>query len=145
MTDPVRPKDQDEPEATDAEAAADEAAEVEAEAEAEVAAAAETEPVADLEPEDVVEAEAEAEAELEAEAEATAEVDEFEPFDDEPQVAATSAKPVPTSSKAAATVKAPASDETPYVDDRVSKIWVAAIALTFLAIFVYGFLFGTGG
>ena len=38
-----------------------------------------------------------------------------------------------------------AEDELPYVDDRVSKIWVLLIVGTFAAIFAYGLLFGQAG
>ena len=40
---------------------------------------------------------------------------------------------------------APAIDELPYVDDRVSKIWVGLIVAVFAAIFIYGLLLGRGG
>ena len=36
-------------------------------------------------------------------------------------------------------------DELPYVDDRVSKIWVGLIAAVFAVIFIYGLLLGRGG
>jgi len=36
-------------------------------------------------------------------------------------------------------------DELPYIDDRVSKIWVGLIIAVFAAIFVYGLLLGRGG
>jgi hypothetical protein len=36
-------------------------------------------------------------------------------------------------------------EELPYIDDRVSKIWVLLIAATFAAIFAYGILLGRGG
>lgn len=38
-----------------------------------------------------------------------------------------------------------AEDELPYVDDRVSKVWVLLIVATFVAIFAYGLLFGQAG
>ena len=36
-------------------------------------------------------------------------------------------------------------DELPYVDDRVSKIWVLLIVGVFVAIFAYGLLLGQAG
>ena len=36
-------------------------------------------------------------------------------------------------------------DELPYIDDRASKIWVAAIVAIFALIVAYGLLFGKGG
>jgi hypothetical protein len=47
---------------------------------------------------------------------------------------------------AAAPVRAVATeDELPYVDDRVSKIWVGAIVAVFALILAYGLLFGKAG
>ena len=61
-------------------------------------------------------------------------------------VAAAEAAPKPTSSKTGkATSTVQPVDELPYVDDRVSKIWVALIGLTFLGILLYGLFLGTGG
>ncbi len=40
---------------------------------------------------------------------------------------------------------APAGDELPYVDDRFSKYWVAAIVATFAVILLYALLFGKAG
>src|SRR5215203_88430 len=52
----------------------------------------------------------------------------------------------PTSSKTAkGTSPAQATDELPYVDDRVSKVWVALIGLTFVGILLYGLFLGSGG
>ncbi|CAN5751851.1 hypothetical protein BH24CHL6_BH24CHL6_05610 [soil metagenome] len=36
-------------------------------------------------------------------------------------------------------------EELPYVDDRVSKVWVLLIVAVFAAIFAYGVLFGRAG
>jgi hypothetical protein len=36
-------------------------------------------------------------------------------------------------------------EDVPYIDDRVSKYWVGAIAATFLLILLYGLLFGHAG
>ncbi|HEY7598806.1 MAG TPA: hypothetical protein VH741_02675 [Candidatus Limnocylindrales bacterium] len=36
-------------------------------------------------------------------------------------------------------------DELPYIDDRVSKVWVVAIVAVFVLILVYGLLFGKAG
>jgi hypothetical protein len=36
-------------------------------------------------------------------------------------------------------------EETPYIDDRVSKYWVAAIVAIFILILAYGLLFGRAG
>jgi hypothetical protein len=36
-------------------------------------------------------------------------------------------------------------EELPYVDDRVSKVWVALIIAVFAAIMLYGLLLGRGG
>ena len=36
-------------------------------------------------------------------------------------------------------------DELPYIDDRASKVWVAAIVAIFALIVAYGLLFGKGG
>ena len=38
-----------------------------------------------------------------------------------------------------------ATDQLPYVDDRVSRFWVLAIAATFAAILLYGLMLGRGG
>lgn len=47
---------------------------------------------------------------------------------------------------AAAPVRAVApEDELPYIDDRVSKVWVAAIVAVFALILAYGLLFGKAG
>lgn len=36
-------------------------------------------------------------------------------------------------------------EEVPYVDDRVSKLWVLLIAAVFAAILIFGLLFGRAG
>jgi len=60
------------------------------------------------------------------------------------EVAASAPKPSPLKgAKSPSTVQT--TDELPYVDDRVSKFWVALIALTFLAILLYGLFLGSGG
>ena len=63
-----------------------------------------------------------------------------------PAGAAAGARPTASRDKPAqgTTPLAPA-DELPYVDDRVSKLWVALIVLVFAAIFIYGLLLGRGG
>lgn len=50
--------------------------------------------------------------------------------------------PVVTDTRSRAVV---GDDEVPYIDDRVSKYWVGAIALIFLLILLYGLLFGHAG
>jgi hypothetical protein len=50
--------------------------------------------------------------------------------------------PTPGSVRAAAT---PRTDEVPYIDDPVPKLWVGAIVVFFAAIFAYVLLFGNGG
>ncbi len=38
-----------------------------------------------------------------------------------------------------------AADELPYIDDRVSKLWVLLIVVVFAGIFLYGVLLGRAG
>jgi hypothetical protein len=61
---------------------------------------------------------------------------------------APAAKAIPrdrTRGAAAAPIVARRTETLPYVDDRVSKVWVALIALAFAAVFAYGFLGGKAG
>ena len=62
-----------------------------------------------------------------------------------PAGAKTGAKPAASRGKQASATSAAPVDELPYVDDRVSKIWVVLIAAVFAAIFIYGLLLGRGG
>jgi hypothetical protein len=83
--------------------------------------------------------------------------DDLESPLDEPATTTTVADPkTPASSRgrrargaaagtAAAEGKPVTADDLPYVDDRVSKIWVGAIIATFLLILAYGFFLGKGG
>jgi hypothetical protein len=120
------------------------------------------------------EIEAELEADLEAEEEAEEEGEEVEPPRDEveaaaaeltasgmaDQIAAGELEPAPApvppdrprksalrgAIRVAAPTTAAAPAETlPYVDDRVSKVWVIAIALAFAALFFNAFFLGQGG
>lgn len=78
--------------------------------------------------------------------------DELEPIEDAPELepsppAAAQAsgaqhQVAPTQAKSRA---AGAEDELPYIDDRVSKVWVLAIVGVFLLILAYGLLFGKAG
>ena len=82
--------------------------------------------------------------------------DEFEPEDEEQEEleesprASDAAAPAPRRGRQApeqrprATGTA-ADEELPYVDDRASKIWVAAIVAVFALILAYGLLFGKAG
>ena len=97
--------------------------------------------------------------------------DELEPLDDdeglddegldeEPQAADGPRTSEPVAGRRMAQVRGPeprargaaspqvtvaAEDELPYVDDRVSKIWVGAIVAVFVLILAYGLLFGKSG
>ena len=65
-----------------------------------------------------------------------------EPIDDQPQPRAKRAgAPRPSEVRS----RVGGEDELPYVDDRVSKLWVALIVAVFGAILVYGLLFGKAG
>lgn len=133
MTDPKRPDDTEELQPTDSDALEDTALfETAAEADTVADAADDTE-LTTAEREEVEEA---LEAEYVAEQEAAA-----------PAVVADT-KPVASRDRAGRITTTPAAavvDELPYVDDRVSKVWVALIAAVFALILVYGFLFGKGG
>jgi hypothetical protein len=146
MTDPKRPDDAEELETADVDAAAVDAsatADADADADAEMISAADDS--AELDADDTADA---ADDDLtdgyEQEPVAVA---------GEPVLAADDAAPTrPMSSRerraareAGQTKPVAGPDDLPYVDDRVSKWWVGLIALTFLLIIAYGFLFGRGG
>jgi hypothetical protein len=144
MTDPTRPEDAEELDADELKAtsAADSDAPDLDEATAEEADAAGE---ADLD--------AEAEADLDVEGEGEGGDAEAVSVANEPVLAADDAAPTrPMSSRERRAAKAAGKttpvagpDDLPYVDDRVSKWWVGLIALTFLLIIAYGFIFGRGG
>jgi len=124
MTDPKRPDDTEELQPTDSDALEETAVHETAADDSELSAA---------EREELEEA---LEADYAAEQAAVA----------PPAVDAT--KPVTSrdrSGRITTTPAATAVDELPYVDDRVSKVWVALIAAVFALILIYGFLFGGGG
>lgn len=100
------------------------------------------------------------EDELEPLDEESAEPDEDEGLDEEPQAAhePRASEPVTgrsmsqvrgseprTRGAASPQVAVAAEEELPYVDDRVSKIWVGAIVAVFMLILAYGLLFGKSG
>jgi hypothetical protein len=119
-------------------------------------------------------AEEELEDELEADEEAEEEAEEVEPPRDEveaaaaeltasgmaDQIAAGELEPAPApmppirarksglpgaAQVAAPTTAAAPAETLPYVDDRVSKVWVILIALAFVALFFNAFFLGQGG
>jgi hypothetical protein len=132
MTDPRRPDE------TEEFAAVDEAADATAEEE--------------LDADDELDAEGELEADVDLDADEDTDVDELETKElpraaaGIPAGAATGVKPTASRDRQVRTPTQVAPvDELPYVDDRVSKIWVVLIAVVFAAIFIYGLLLGRGG
>jgi hypothetical protein len=83
--------------------------------------------------------------------------DEFEPEEEEQEEldrsprASDKAAPAPRRGRLAPepwsrpTGSAASDEELPYIDDRASKIWVAAIVAVFALILAYGLLFGKAG
>jgi hypothetical protein len=80
--------------------------------------------------------------------------DQNKPEDDLPPVGSSAARAEQTNehastsphpAKAPSGPSAPASDELPYIDDPVSKWWVAVVVTVFALIFAWAILFGAGG
>jgi protein-L-isoaspartate(D-aspartate) O-methyltransferase len=75
---------------------------------------------------------------------------ELQPEDEFVDEVASGPEPVVSDKKAAAVAAAvaaerPHDDDLPYIDDRVSKIWVGLIAATFIGILLWGLLGGKAG
>lgn len=140
MSDPQKPADEGTEPADDEQLIADGsemAPETEPPTDHEAAPETTTEPDAVSEPE--VEPEAEPEPEPESEPQVEPEPEAVVPQPSPGKKGATSAK------GEEASIHAHTDAELPFIDDRVSKIWVLLIVGVFAAILAYGLLFGQAG